>query len=396
MRNKLTLSVFILTSYVTNALAGFPLAVWEDPNTGEYKVVTLNGTNGMLTSQTVVPGMSVFVLGNKTCFNSDQGYYHFAGFNGGQQHYYTYDMIGQSIVADISLNDNIVGIRYNCNDSLYYGLREQSNNYDLVTFDPINGNVTSIGPVPGIDAYVGNAFALDRINARYMFVALDAGNYYLQVFDIYSGALLYNNAFPDNLTGFRFNCVDTTVYALWEKGTDYQLEVVDVASGTHFTRSVLAGVVPGILPESSSVNNNGEYTYRGFDSNNMISLITIDLATGAVTNVVQTNDNASGFEEQVCCYGQGPPVSIDEYSSQTEFRVFPNPFVDSFTIEAETQKYLSAEVRNSLGQLVIPVKYLIQGKTSFDMSKLPEGIYFIEVRDVDNVTVYRKKIIRSE
>lgn len=391
------ISLFLFIHHFNAAFAGFPLAVWEDPNTGDYNVVTLNGTNGVLTSQTVIPGMSVFVLGNKTCFNSDQGYYHFAGFNGGQQRYYTYDMISKSIVADISFSDNIVGIRYNCNDSIYYGLREQSNTYDLVTFDPIGGTVTSIGPVPGIDAYVGNAFALDRINARYMFVALDAGNYYLQVFDIYSGTLLYNNPFPDNLTGLRFNCVDTTVYALWEKGTDYQLEVIDVASGLHFTRSVLSGVVPGMIPESSSVNNNGEYTYRGFNSNNVISLITIDLASGVVTNSVPTSDNAVGFEEQVCCYGQGPPVSVGELGQEPEIEVYPNPFREALNIGSVCGFGEAViNMRDMTGRVVRTVEGDLSTSLVIDTSELGAGTYTLEILNLNNGEAYRKKIIHSE
>ena len=391
------ISLFLFIHHFNPTYAGFPLAVWEDPNTGDYSVVTLNGTNGVLTSQTVVPGMSVFVLGNKTCFNSDQGYYHFAGFNGGQQRYYTYDMISKSIVADISFSDNIVGIRYNCNDSLYYGLREQSNTYDLVTFDPVIGTVTSIGPVPGIDAYVGNAFALDRINARYILVALDAGNYYLQVYDIYSGALLFNNPFPDNLTGLRFNCVDTTVYALWEKGTAYQLEVIAVATGTHFTKSVLAGVVPGMIPESSSVNNNGEYTYRGFNSGNVISLITIDLASGMVTNSVATSDNAVGFEEQVCCYGQGPPVSVGEPGEESDIVIYPNPFSESLTV-LSTPRLEGAfiAIRDMTGRVVRTVSNALAGKVVVDTRGLRAGAYALEVRDSSNGLVYRKVVLRAE
>jgi hypothetical protein len=382
---------------VSDILAGLPLAVREDPLTGDYKVVSLNGTNGVLTDLAVVPGMSVFVLGNKTCLNTDMGYYHFAGFNGSQQHYYTYDMINQTIISDIVFNDNIVGVRFNCNDSLYYGLREQSNSYDLVTFDPFSGSVASIGPVTGIDAYVGNAFALDRINSRYIFIALDAGNYYLNVYDIYSGALLYSSPFPDNLTGLRFNCPDTTVYALWEKGADYQLEVIDVASGTHSTRSVLAGVVPGIIPESSSVNNNGEYTYRGFDSNNMISLITIDLATGAVTNTIQTNDNATGFEEPVCCYGQGPPVGIDEYETGTDIHIYPNPCRESFVIRTgDRSDEMFIQVRNASGQLVFSGKADPSGITTIDASDFVSGTYLVEISGEDGDILLRDRIVISK
>jgi len=158
---------------------GLPFAVWEDPNTGLYNLANINGSTGTMSIVNVLIGVDAFVAGSNTTIDTDEMQYHFMGLDNGQVKYYTVDINTGNILNSPIINDNLIGIEYNCNDSILYAMREVNNNYDLVKLDPVNGIVTSIATMPGIDGYVGNTFALDRINQQFIFVALQNGLFYL-------------------------------------------------------------------------------------------------------------------------------------------------------------------------------------------------------------------------
>lgn len=74
-----------------------------------------------------------------------------------------------------------------------------------------------------------------------------------------------------------------------------------------------------------------------------------------------------------------PPVSVGSASSDSEWKVYPNPVTDQLTIESPKQGFTSVVVINAVGQEV--VKKQIEGvKSVVDMSSLPAGVYQVLLR----------------
>jgi type IX secretion system substrate protein len=359
MKYFLLTIIALISSHIVTGQNGNPYAVWEDQAAGGYYFVQLDASTGVKTNIAVIPGMTAFVAGNKSAFNYDLNYYHCAGIDNGQTRYYTIDASNGMVVSNPVLNDNLVGIEYNCNDSILYSLREVSNSYDLVSLDPITGIVTSIAPITNITGYVTGTFAIDYINSHYIFVAFNNGSLTLRAYDLYSGIKVYDNPFTDNLTGYRYSCSDSALYGLWENNNQYLLERITPSNGTHNTVNILGGVVAGIIAESSSINQQGVYTYRGFDATNAIALINIDVSNGMVLGTIQTQDNAVGFEEGVCCYDtSGATVSINEIDGISKIHVYPNPNKGTFFITYSLPQHQSGflEILDTSGRIIYAQK----------------------------------------
>ena len=370
-----------------------PFAIWEDQANNDYYFVRLDGSSGVKTDIHVVPGMIASVAGSKTAFDNDMNYYHFTGFDGNDEILYTVDAVTGNIIYNPIFADNVVGLEYNCNDSLIYGLRVNASNYDLVTVDPATGLSTALGSPIAINAYVGESFSLDLKNNLYSFIALIGGNFFLRSYSVSGGALVYDNPFPDNLTAVHYSCLDSTVYGLWEDSSQYKLEQIDLVTGTHHTASVLTGVTPGYVLESSDINNSGLYVYRGFDSTNAFSLITIDLATGLVTNIVNTTDNSTGFREPLCCYGS-TTVSVNEFDlSKPE--VYPVP--SSGLINIRHYEAIEAGTIYTLeGRLLY--RYFPEKNSEtihrIDLSELSRGTYLLVLQSGNGALINRKIVIQ--
>ncbi|MFY9308174.1 MAG: T9SS type A sorting domain-containing protein [Bacteroidia bacterium] len=92
-------------------------------------------------------------------------------------------------------------------------------------------------------------------------------------------------------------------------------------------------------------------------------------------------------------------IGIAENSAFANISVYPNPVNSIVTIAFDafnTKQPVTVEVKNELGQslkktVVSPAA--LNNKVSFDMSALPQGIYFVSMKD--NATVINKKFIKQ-
>src|SRR3989344_3679389 len=313
-------SVLTLFSF---SQTGRPYAIWEDQVAGVYKYVQLDANTGTKTEIASIPGVLGFVMGNSSCMDPVNNYYHFAALSGsGLYLFYTLDASSGAVLTNPVLTENIIGVEYNCADAKLYALREISNNYDIVRFDPSTATSTTVAPIGFLNGYVGGSFCLNTQLGHYSFVALTGLAFVLKTYNINTGLLVASTPFPDNVVGHKYSCVDNAVYGLWENAGAYQLERIDQVTGLHTTSGILPGVTPGFVVESQSVDENGYYTFRGFDSLNNFALFTVDLSTAAITATAPTFDNAVGFEEFSCC---SIPTNIDATNKQDLFSVFPIP-----------------------------------------------------------------------
>ncbi|MGB0932597.1 MAG: T9SS type A sorting domain-containing protein, partial [Chitinophagales bacterium] len=83
-------------------------------------------------------------------------------------------------------------------------------------------------------------------------------------------------------------------------------------------------------------------------------------------------------------------VTVSEYSlipndDEINTYLFPNPATDNFSIQFETNENLgklSFQLFNAIGQLMkIQETEEFSAKLSFDISNLPVGIYFLNIRN---------------
>lgn len=391
---QVSISIIALLISAATLAQGFgrPFCVWEDQNTGLYYLSQLDASTGSLTQIDEIPGLEFFVLGNTSAYSTTTDHYHFMGHDGSNKRLYTIQASTGTLLANHIVNDNIVGIESNCADSSLYGLREINDNYDLVELGGLSGTVTSIGPIPNVDGYVSESFVLAQGQGLYTFIALDAGVFRLRSYSITDASLVHDHPFPDNLTGLEYNCQDSSIYALWENGPDYDLERINLNNGTHSTVASLNGVTPGFIPSSSSMHEDGYYTYRGFNTNNAISLFTIDVETGSVVYASPTTDNATGFQEGMCCAGSSP-VGIEATTLTENLSVYPNPASSLLQITGH-QPLEQISVYSITGELVIEVVVPSHRMgRSVDVGRISNGTYLLKATTVKGEPLLHRLVI---
>ncbi|MCB0794116.1 MAG: hypothetical protein KDB88_05220 [Flavobacteriales bacterium] len=376
---------------IAKAQGGMPFCVYEHPDSNAYISARHDANTGLLSPGPVIQGMDFFVLGDRTAFDTDQHLYHCVGMAGGSMRLYSIEVMTGSVIHDVPLQDNIVGLVYDPIDQLLYGVRVIGNSYDLISVDPAIGQVDPVGILPGITAYSAGTFTLDPVARQFVFVALSSGDLQLRRYRLQDASLVSSSLFPDALIGYRYYCGDSAIYAVWENGTSYSLERID-ETDTHTTVANLVGVVPGFVAESASISGDGVYTFRGFDANNNFALISVAVSDGSVLTIVPTSDNATGFEEDGSCGSAS--TSIEDTTHVGVLRVGPNPTEGPVLVRLP-ERPQQVNVHNTLGQQIRDIRpeYLESGLL-LDFGSLPAGIYAIEARSREG-RIMRAKVVRQ-
>lgn len=88
-------------------------------------------------------------------------------------------------------------------------------------------------------------------------------------------------------------------------------------------------------------------------------------------------------------------VGLDELDLFSSVSVFPNPASDELTIDFQGTNFVDAEISlsNVVGKKIFYTKTQARGKQIFNISKFPEGIYFIRIDT--NAGSVTKKIVLS-
>jgi hypothetical protein len=366
-----------------------PFAIWEDQANSVYKFVHIDAATGVKTNINTLTGVTAFVLGGKSAIDPRNNYYHFAGLNGANTRFYTVDIATGNIIYNPLMTDNVVGIEYNYNDSTLYGILVNGNTYTFCSIDPVTAQATIIGTNLNITGYVAGSFALDISKNEYSFKSLTVNGYYLRTINVQTGATLHNNPFPDNVVGFRYNCLDSTIYGLWDVNNVYTLEKINPTTGTHTTVDTLAGVTPGYVSESHSMNEAGIYTFRGFNGSNF-AIISVDVSNASVVAINNTSDNASGFEEPTC----SSLMSAGDINTDDSFIVYPNPSRDGkFQVTSHKSQVKSAVVFSLIGDKILDLTIQPSNHLTVDLAAEP-GIYFIRMTDESGGMAVKKIIVQ--
>lgn len=357
---------------------------------GWYRLSRLDAATGAITEIVPIPPVAFYVLGNKQCISTHDSTYVFSGHDGTIGRLYTVELATGNVLYNPPLGNVVVGLRYNCEDSTIYAMEENGGGYDLVKVDKTTGLTTQVGFVSGVSGYVGDSFVLDTKKGMYHFFGLFGSNIKMYTIDINTGSVTSSPLFPDNVTGLAYNCSDSTVYGLWEDGTDYKLEKINPVTGMHVTVGILNNIDPGFVAESSAVSYNGEYTYRGFSNSNSV-LITVDVQTANVIHNVPFTSNISGLDYYACC-SAGPVSSVDDVQDKI-LSVYPNPFTDKVKLQwSETIRNGSVELFDVYGKVVVSESNINGTCYNLKRGDIAKGLYFVEVKDGNELKFTTKLI----
>jgi len=365
-----------------------PFAVYLNPGNSQYWLIKYNTTAGTHSDEVYLSGMTGYLSGDYSTFNAHENHYCFVGYNGAIYRFYSIDVINGLIVHDPVLGGNIIGIEYNCNDSLFYGLYESSGNYSIATLNPATGIVNALATVNNMDGAVAGSFFIDVTLNQYGFVAASGANFELRTYQLPSGNLATSNLFPDNIVGLEYSPVQNAVFGLWNNGGTYQLEQINTSTGNHTSIAILSGVNPGFIAEAQSVDHAGHYTFRGFNSGNQLSIFSIDLSNGTVLYSFLNDDNSSGFESSHCA---NVFMSIKNEVSDS-IQIFPNPASQELKIKSP-RTITSAVLYDLLGNEVTRFKNIDQNDFSLNISELNNAMYILQLNNSDGSSLIRRIII---
>jgi len=86
-------------------------------------------------------------------------------------------------------------------------------------------------------------------------------------------------------------------------------------------------------------------------------------------------------------------ASVEDISADSFVDVYPNPAKDFITVDINSPDCTSLRLVNALGQEVYHYDYVMQ-KEVIDVSKMPEGIYFVEIK-INNDYVSREVVVNK-
>ncbi len=419
-----TFSCTVSFSQLGNTMYGLarttnPAAVYiatMDPVTG---IATNIGQTSISTSINLT-GAALNPYNNRFCFFGDNGLK-------------SIDLSTGQLTNTATINNpNGTGyfdlFRFNTSDSLMYGLsRRNITNPQtgqvtgamyLATINEITGTITEISP-----SSIGQSFAYSgsAIDPHQMVFYYSNGSQLVGL-DMYNGSIYSNPTltFPNggqNFDNFTYSCADTTMYGLVR--TNYYSSVFNPLTGmttqvfdsaaVHLGKvDAMSGAVTKISTQSIGVNSfsvNGSSTidpvnliyYFISGSGTGLTIYGVSLTTGLVVSQgAISNAGALYFDMmriQSDCYESrptrvDPSANIQEtFTSTNLVKVFPNPFTDQITVssEAELQKIqliqANGQVLNSL---------TVSGKDfTFETSQLINGIYFLQVTNVEGMEIIK-------
>lgn len=120
---------------------------------------------------------------------------------------------------------------------------------------------------------------------------------------------------------------------------------------------------------------------------NDINIMDVALSNGNIF-VVWEDDNTGTVKYRTGTFTPSTTTGINEFS-QNNFSVYPNPAVTEIKINLFSKDNFEIEIINTHGKTILKTK----NKTVIDVSKFSNGIYFIIVREGNNL--YSQKFIKQ-
>lgn len=292
--------------------------VWENQNTNTYYFASMDATTAVKTNVAAITGMTGIIAPNNTVINADSNWYIARVLIGSQIRLLTIDISTGSILTNVGLSGTYVGFEYNeSNDSIYCLYHDGNTNYNLARIDPATGSTYTYPAISGVQAYIGETFALDVNDGYYSFRAATSSGYRLLTIDISNGSIAYDNPLTVNFTGHEYHCGNDSIYGLLQNTStqDYYLMSMDNTTAQLTVIDTLPNV-DGYASYTASLDVwNNTYSFYGFDGSNT-KLIHLDASSGAVLSSSNLTYNAHGWEGYETCSPPPPPVADFESNQQ--------------------------------------------------------------------------------
>ncbi len=284
-------------------------ALHWDLNENKEFITSLDPLTGEVIKLEFIPEVN-FIQHGFSAINADQGLYYFHGiddqFNG---KLYSISLKNGEVLNAVNfppadMNGNIIEMHYHPFDGLLYALHwdalEEMEYF--VSINPINGDVTKIQNLNGVQQIQSDYSALNYQSDLYYFIGVDADFLYrLYTIDVNSGDILNDPVFPSNNINGGVNELEVDV----NQGKLYSLHYDQVEMMEYFVEvnPITAAVdkktsLPGIqmIQAGFSALNyqDGQYYFYGIDENFDGIFQTIDTYTGELINSVDIDGDLNG------------------------------------------------------------------------------------------------------
>ncbi|MCB1041585.1 MAG: hypothetical protein KDC35_01510 [Acidobacteria bacterium] len=180
---------------------------------------------------------------------------------------------------------NLMGIRYDQTDDVLYGMFiVAAGNRQAGTIDPTTGAVTLLGSPLGSIATNFGGVAIDEANSLLFFRGL-VGTWNL--YRVSQGAGTQTNVAlnpdPGNFLGWAYDAGETTLFALYNPGSNRQLGTVNVSTGavTDIGSAIAVASSPAITAFDADGNR---YFFIATPTVGNLSIFTVNTGTGAATS----------------------------------------------------------------------------------------------------------------
>lgn len=228
------------------------------------------------------------------------------------------------------------------------------------------------------------------------------------------------NLFACPTSGPDAEVIGDTLYTVFMNGASGSgrtyLSKTSISSGSVNSIDLLTSAIPGLSLQNfprmaangnavaivwkQNVNGNDELPllftndiangfpalYDTVDLND-INIMDVALSNGNIF-VVWEDDNTGTVKYRTGTFTPSTTTGINEFS-QNNFSVYPNPAVTEIKINLFSKDNFEIEIINTHGKTILKTK----NKTVIDVSKFSNGIYFIIVREGNNL--YSQKFIKQ-
>lgn len=138
------------------------------------------------------------------------------------------------------------------------------------------------------------------------------------------------------------------------------------------------------------------YTYEWSNTNLNQSLL-IDTSNAGVYYVTVTTPEGCSIVDSTTVIA-GPCASVEEFTTSTFIKAYPNPTSGAVTVEYinQTKEDLQVKVYNELGSLLIDqvLPFSERGTATLDLSRYANGLYLIQVSNTQFNAIKRINLVR--
>lgn len=305
------------------------------------------------------------------------------------------DITNGSLLSNPLINSssqlNFQSFIYNEITQEIIGLERGANNGGevyLAKIDPITGIVTTISQTSVTSTITFNGGqALDIANQWFHFVS----NGRIYTIDVATGNVVYNPLIDNSSVAYFDNIIynefDGHIYGLGRNSNPPEIFLgrINPTNGA-VTLISQASIGQSITLAGTTIDPfNNIYYYKSGDN-----FVGVDITSGNVATSVPldyTQSSGGIFDYYYYANEKKSLLSDNSFEGRVPFKFYPNPTSDYISIEGTGYKKL--EILNLSGQVVYEAEFT---NTSFDISKLPSGIYLLKAYNKNSTEV--KKLIK--